>query len=119
MQTGRHGWGKAQESFLPPTRCTRLGRGRSSPPPTTQKPAVSLTHDLLCVLSLDTWWNFGHELEKKIYWDTKGCFLQSLALPRTVLGPCERCEAAISTNNGLLCRFCHVGDFGNLIEKAT
>ena len=24
----------------------------------------SLTHDLLCVLSMDTWWNFGHELKK-------------------------------------------------------
>jgi hypothetical protein len=27
--------------------------------------ALSLTHDLLCVLSMDTWWNFGHELKKK------------------------------------------------------
>ena len=26
------------------------------------KLALSLTHDLLCVLSMDTWWNFGHEL---------------------------------------------------------
>ena len=28
------------------------------------KLALSLTHDLLCVLSMDTWWNFGHELKK-------------------------------------------------------
>ena len=25
------------------------------------KLALSLTHDRLCVLSIDTWWNFGHE----------------------------------------------------------
>ena len=49
MQTGQQGWGKAQDSFLPP-------------PP---KRALSLTHDPLCVLSMDTWWNFGHELKKK------------------------------------------------------
>ena len=30
------------------------------------KSALSLTHDLLCVLSMDTWWNFGHELKKEI-----------------------------------------------------
>ena len=29
------------------------------------KPALSLTHDLLCVLSMDTWWNFGYEFKKK------------------------------------------------------
>ena len=29
------------------------------------KLALSLTHDLLRVLSMDTWWKFGHELEKK------------------------------------------------------
>ena len=29
------------------------------------KPALSLTHDLLRVLSMDTCWNFGHELGKK------------------------------------------------------
>ena len=28
------------------------------------KSALSLTHDLLRVLSMDTWWNFGHELKK-------------------------------------------------------
>ena len=28
------------------------------------KPALSLIHDLLRVLSMDTWWNFGHELKK-------------------------------------------------------
>ena len=28
MQTGRQGWGKAQDSFLPPLR-SRLGEGRS------------------------------------------------------------------------------------------
>ena len=26
--------------------------------------ALSLTHNVLCVLSMDTWWNFGHELKK-------------------------------------------------------
>ena len=33
------------------------------PPDTVipKPPALSLTHDLLRVLSLDTWWNFGHE----------------------------------------------------------
>ena len=31
----------------------------------TMQLALSLTHDLLCVLSMDTWWNFGHELKKK------------------------------------------------------
>ena len=25
------------------------------------KPALSLTHDML---SMDTWWNFGHKLKK-------------------------------------------------------
>ena len=25
------------------------------------QPALSLTHDLLRVLAMDTWWNFGHE----------------------------------------------------------
>ena len=29
------------------------------------KPSLCLTHDLLRVLSMDTWWNFGHELKKK------------------------------------------------------
>ena len=29
MQTGRQGWGKAHDSFLPPTRRSRLGEGRS------------------------------------------------------------------------------------------
>ena len=33
--------------------------------PLYPKSALSLTHDLLCVLSMDTWWNFGHELKKK------------------------------------------------------
>ena len=28
------------------------------------KLALSLTHDLLCVLYMATWWNFGHELKK-------------------------------------------------------
>ena len=26
--------------------------------------ALLLIHDVLCVLSMDTWWNFGHELKK-------------------------------------------------------
>ena len=29
VQTGRQGWGKAQDSFLPPPRRSRLGEGRS------------------------------------------------------------------------------------------
>ena len=29
------------------------------------QPALSLTHDLLRVLSMDTWWTFGHGLKKK------------------------------------------------------
>ena len=41
--------------------------GGTSPAP-YPKLAVSLTHDVLCVLSMDTWWNFGHELKKKRYW---------------------------------------------------
>ena len=55
--------GKAQDLFLPPPRRSRLGRGRSYLTH-TQKPALSLTHDLLCVLLLDTWWNFGHKFKK-------------------------------------------------------
>ena len=35
------------------------------------------------------------------YWDTKGPFLQSLALPRAGHGPCERRQITVSTNNGL------------------
>ena len=30
------------------------------------KPALSLNHDLLGVLSMDTWWNFGHKLREKL-----------------------------------------------------
>ena len=30
------------------------------------KRALSLTHDLLRVLSMDTWWNFSHKLRKKL-----------------------------------------------------
>ena len=30
------------------------------------KPALSLTLDLLRVLSTHTWWNFGHDLKRKI-----------------------------------------------------
>ena len=29
------------------------------------KPDLSQTHNLLRVLSMDTWWNFGHELKKR------------------------------------------------------
>ena len=29
------------------------------------KLALSLTHDLLRVLLMDTWWNFGHEFKKR------------------------------------------------------
>ena len=53
MQMGRPEWGKVQDSFLPTI---------PNPHP---KPALSLTHDLLCVLSMDTWWNFGHGFKKK------------------------------------------------------
>ena len=28
-------------------------------------PKPALTHDLLRVLSVDTWWNFGHESKKR------------------------------------------------------
>ena len=30
------------------------------------RPALLLTHDLLRVLSMDTWWTFGHELKQNI-----------------------------------------------------
>ena len=30
-----------------------------------EREELSLTHDLLCVLWMDTSWNFGHELKKK------------------------------------------------------
>ena len=36
------------------------------------------------------------------YWDTKGCFLQSLALPRAGHNPCQRRQMTVSTNNGLV-----------------
>ena len=36
------------------------------------------------------------------YWDTKGRFLQSVALPRASENPCQRREMTVSTNNGLV-----------------
>ena len=36
------------------------------------------------------------------YQDTRGRFLQSLALPGAVHNPCQRREMAVSTNNGLV-----------------
>ena len=35
------------------------------------------------------------------YWDTKGRFLQFVALPRAGQNPCQRREMTVSTNNGL------------------
>ena len=36
----------------------------TSPSPET---GLSLTHDLLRVLSMDTWWNFGHEIKQEFW----------------------------------------------------
>ena len=36
------------------------------------------------------------------YQNTKGHFLQSLALPRAGPCRCQKCETAVSTNNGLV-----------------
>ena len=49
------------------------------------KPALSLTHDLLRALSMDTWWNFGHEVTK-IVWFRKG---SELTVVTGFLEPCE------------------------------
>ena len=51
-----------QETFNGHPAAAVLVRVRHTKP--TPK-ALSLTHDLLCVLSMDTWWNFRHELKKK------------------------------------------------------
>ena len=40
------------------------GSGSNAVKSEKSKGAPSLTHDLLRVLSMDTWWNFGHELKK-------------------------------------------------------
>ena len=65
MQTRRQGWGKAQDSFLPPLRRSRLGEGRSYLTQNQSWPCHLPMIDLLCVLSMDAWWNFSHELKKK------------------------------------------------------
>ena len=36
------------------------------------------------------------------YWDTKGRFLQSLALPMAGQGPCERHQITVPTNNAYM-----------------
>ena len=43
----------------------------------------------------------GNVVTLYAYKDTKGRFLQSLALLRAGQNPCQRREMAVSTNNGL------------------
>ena len=79
------GGGGLRESCPPPPApvSERLCRRRASPPTGRvekgvshglntisatnphPRPALSLTHDPLCVLSMDIWWTFGHELKKQ------------------------------------------------------
>ena len=65
------------------------------------KPALSLTHDLLCVLSMDTWWNFGHELKKKATSPAEGHRFFGDSVTEEIRNPCFAQSGAHAFGLGL------------------
>ena len=56
---GGMAWGRVLLCSRHPAAAGLVGLGRPKPHP---KQALSLTHDLQRVLSMDTWWNCGHQV---------------------------------------------------------